>query len=350
MPLNNNFYGVYKFVTVRTAANGGQDNTGKFPYIIKSLNNNDSMPSSAKFFMQGTPLTRVLDIKQVSQTITMNAPILVPEPGRLINDGLTLLRDLVAFQYTNNIPNNFLPLLTKIHINIAADACSVVFDLKSDGDPNNAINVFKINYGTTAQSFVDTTGLNYPSREATNYDFCVDFGGFRYYVEKCDITIDIKNSETNFLGVYPYYPPFNSVPYDGLHSGIWNPTADADIASYTGWQFPFISIGGIEIKASGTALISIDNDTGEITNWNYFDTPTTSTSELIERGRVTLQPTGVMRYEQDNFNLFFTGNSVLQTVIPEPFAINKAVVTQNNASFSDGEMRSSFSVTAYVGI
>jgi hypothetical protein len=350
MPLNNNFYGVYKFVTVRTSPNGGQDNTGKYPYIIKTLNDNNSMPTNAKFYMQGTPLTRVLDIKQVTENITLNAPILVPEQGQTMSDALKLLNDLVAFQYTNNLPNNFLPLLSKIVINIGVDGSSVDFTLLSDGDPNNATNVYKINYGATAQSFIEETGLNYASRDASNYDFCVDFGGFAYFVEKCTITIDIKTSQKNFLGVYPYYPPFNSVPYDGLHGGIWNPTSNADIASYSGWQFPFLSVGGIEITASGTASISIDNETGNIINWKYNDIPTASTNELIQRGNVTLQPTGVLRYVQDNFNIYFTANSVLQTVIPAPFAINKAVITQTNNSFSEGDMKVTFEVHAYVGI
>jgi hypothetical protein len=41
---------------------------------------------------------------------------------------------------------------------------------------------------------------------------------------------------------------------------------------------------------------------------------------------------------------------VLQTVIPAPFAINKAVITQTNNSFSEGDMKVTFEVHAYVGI
>ena len=91
MPLNNNFYGVYKFVTVKTKPIS-TNVVGLNPYIIQSLRVSDTMQTSAKFYMQGTPLTKVLDIGNVAQTITIDAPILVPPPNQPdLADGLQLI-------------------------------------------------------------------------------------------------------------------------------------------------------------------------------------------------------------------------------------------------------------------
>lgn len=338
MPLNNNFYGVYKFATIRTNKDG---TIAKNPYIIKSLTSDDKMDTKATFYMQGTPQTKVLDIGNTSEDITIEAPILVPTEGNSLEDGLALLEDLVALQYTGSIPNNNLPLLSNIVIDINATSSKVNFDLQSDGDPNNTTNVFQINYGTTAQNYITETGLNNYARVAKNYDFCVDFGGFTYYVESCKLTVSVTTDKKNFLGVYNH--PQDEVPIDGLNDGVWVEGS----TSYSGWQFPFIAVGGIEITATGKAVISINNDTGATTNWNYYDTVTSDVNTLIERGNVTLQPTGILRYSTDNFNIVYTNTG--QNVLPGVFAINKGVVTQRNASFSEGVMEADFTVKAYVG-
>ncbi len=348
MPLNNGFYGLYKFVTLLT--NSPTLGIAKNPYVIKSLNSNNTEDVNAKFFMQGTPLTKVLDIGSTKESISVEAPILVPESGYTIMDGLRLLWDMAALQYTNGIPNNYLPLMSKATINIGANDSKISFDLLSDGDPNNTTNIYEINYGATAQGYIQTTGLDRGSRVAKNYDFCVDFGGFKYFVEDCTVSITVKNSEHKFLGVLGKQPPNQTVPYDGLNNGVWSPNTDDELGSYSGWQFPFIAMGGIEINISGTATISINDTTGAITNWQYNDTVTSDVNELISRGNVTLQPTGVFRYEQDNFNIYYTGNNDLSAVLPPAFSVNKAIVKQRNAKFSDDSMKATFEVQAFAGI
>mgnify|MGYP003334237640 CR=1 FL=1 len=339
MPLNNNFYGVYKFATIRTDHSG---TIGKNPYIIKSLTSKNDMPTSAKFFMQGTPQTKILDIGNTSEKISISAPILVPTQGNTLQDGLSLLNDLVALQYTGSIPNNFLPILQSVRIDISASEAKIDLGLESDGDPNNTTNIFEINYGTTAQNYIAETGLDNAARVAKNYDFCVDFGGFTYYVESCNLSVDVKTENKNFLGVYGH--PQDEVPIDGLNDGTWVEGS----TSYSGWQFPFIAIGGIEITATGKAAISIDNLTGATTNWSYNDSVTSDVNTLIARGNVTLQPTGVFRYETNNFNIIY--NTTGQNVLPGSFAINKAVITTRNASFSEGVMYADFTVKAFVGV
>ena len=145
------------------------------------------MSAEAKFFMQGTPQTKVLDIGHTSESISVKAPILVPTEGNSISDGLQLIWDLTALQYTNGIPNNFLPLLESAKISIGVENSNVDLVLKSDGDPNNTVNIFEINYGTTAQNYITTTGLNNYGRVAKNYDFFVDFGGLKYCPESLNV-------------------------------------------------------------------------------------------------------------------------------------------------------------------
>ena len=222
------------------------------------------------------------------------------------------------------------------------DNSDIDFTLKSDGDPNNTLNVYQINYGTTAQSYITTTGLNNASRVAKNYDFFIDFGGFKFFVENATINIDIKNSEHNFLGVYPEN---YIVPTDGLNGGVYQ-----NDASYSGWQFPFIVVGGVTITAKGKASISIDNNTGATVNYTYLTSPAVTYQALLAAANVTLQQTGLVTFAAENFNIFFSGSTNYPGVIPPLFAINRAVVTSRNIQFTEGLMTADFEVKAWMGV
>ncbi len=350
MPINNDFYGVYKFITIKTD-NGV--NTGLNPYVVQSLNVKDAEPTNPKFYIQGTPNTKVLEIRPVAQDLSVNAPILVGPANIAIIDGLYLLHDLFNLQYTNGLPNNSLPLLVNATIKIGADGSSVNFTLKSDGDPNNSVNVYEVNYGATAQSYITATNLDKASRTAMNYDFFVNFGGLKWYVEDCTINIKITASENNFLGVYRgnTVPANYEVPYDDLNDGVWDPSTEAQAASYSGWQFPFISVGGIEITASGKAAISINNVTGVTTNYSQLDTVTSNVDALRLASNVTLQKTGELNYVTPSFQIYYSGgrNAAIQGVIPPALGIQTAIVTQRSSSFSEGKMYADFEVQAYVG-
>lgn len=349
MPLNNNFYGVYKVATIRT--NSPTSGVGKNPYIIESVNVRDTMQTSAKFYMQGTPLTKILDIGHTTEEISATAPILVPESlsqTPYLQDGLQLLNDIVSLQYPSGIaqPSNSLPLLTNATISIGVDNSNIKFTLKSDGDPNNTTNVFQINPGTS--SLVNQIGLANASRVAKNYDFFVNLGGINYFVENATITISIKTEEKNFLGVYKAANPGQVVvPDDGTNNGIWPGGLDS---TYSGWQFPFIVVGGIEIKITGKAAISIDNTTGAAINYNYSSSVTSDVATLRNNSNVTLQPSGLLNAPAQNFNIYFTGSQNYSGVLPTAFAINRAVVNSHTSNFSKDFMEVDFEVQAYVGV
>ena len=109
-------------------------------------------------------------------------------------------------------------------------------------------------------------------------------------------------------------------------------------------------MGGVSIVARGKAVISIDNVTGAITNYNYLSQIVQSdVNALIAAGNVTLQPSGVLRFTTSNFNIFYTGSTTLSGVLPPVFSFNKAVVTTKTSSFNEGVMTADFEVHAYVG-
>lgn len=341
MPVNNNFYGVYKFGTVRT--HNLTLGVNKNPYIISNLGKSDDMSANPEFFMQGTPLNKVLNIEGVTEKFSINAPILVPQAGRTLSDGLLLFHDLVRFQYdTNNIPYERLPILTGASITIG-DQASVSLNLESDGNPNNSLNVYEVTTGATARSYINTTGLNYGGRRANKFDFYVDFGGIKFFVETGTIQVTVNTKKNNFLGVYP---EDYRVPTDSLNNGVYQGDD-----SYSGWQFPFLSLGGVSIVVSGTAAVSIDNNTGAAVNYKYPSALiNSSVNDLLNASNVTLQPSGVFKINVDNFNIFYAGNGALSAVLPTQFGINKTIITANKFKISGDLMTTDFTANVVIGI
>ena len=348
----NEFYGVYKIAKVFTGANGA---TTPSPYIIKSINPNNTMDATAQFYMQGDPRTRVLNIGHTKESITIVAPILVPQEGQSISnvkDGRILLTDKVDNSYTDGFPNSILPVLESANLKIGAKDSSVTLTLLSDGDPNNTTNVYEIS--NSSQSLIDNIGLNYASRVANNWDFAVQLGDLIYYLESAEISIKIATNENNFLGVAAndyWAGNSNSVPYDGTNGGEWTPVTDAQKASYTGWQFPFISVGGITIEVTGSAVLIVDSDNpANNVNYSRAAAVVNSRSELMANANLTLQNPGELTFTQDNFTInqiYKDGSSV--SLIPSAMAVNSAIVKMRSTNFNEGLMNVNFSVMAFVG-
>ena len=66
MPINNNFYGVYKSLQI--------DNR---KVVVTSAKRDRDMDASAVNYIQGTPKARVMNIGGVTETITLESPVLV---------------------------------------------------------------------------------------------------------------------------------------------------------------------------------------------------------------------------------------------------------------------------------
>ena len=71
MPINNDILGIYKSVFITVA--GGTARS----YIVESASRSVTIDASPKVLMQGSPKTRIMDIGGVTETISIQAPILI---------------------------------------------------------------------------------------------------------------------------------------------------------------------------------------------------------------------------------------------------------------------------------
>jgi hypothetical protein len=376
MPLNNDFYGVYKIIKVKTrdASTGNDPSTGSLkPYVIKTFNVKTNMEASPVFFMQGNPLTRVLNIGNISETYTVNSPILVPPSGQSINslyDGRKLLTDLLYLQYGNNsnTPSATLPVISAAKIEITNTESFIDLTLESDGDPNNTLNVY--NFAPGNNTNINLLGIGNGARVARNYDFFVSLGTingqpFEFLIENVSLNIKLELKRSNFLGAYDStqnYSGSGFVPSDGTPTGQ-NPFGNNNgngsypniDVSYSGYQFPFISVGGIEASATGKAAVAIHDDgSGNLSGIN-FTVPSgnqqayTTRSALIAALNVTGQQTGAFSGTTgiQAFKIFLGDPNNNISLIPTQFNFNNGIIKSKNYNFSADVMTFDFEVQAY---
>jgi hypothetical protein len=312
-----------------------------------------------------------LDIGNIDETFSVNSPILVPAAGvdfTDIKDGAQLLKEIAYLQYSQDIlsgayvPNNRLPLLVEADLKIGSQESSISFQLKSDGDPNNTASVYQIDTGYNSD-----LGLDSAARVAKNWDFAVQLGDLNYYVKDLNMNLKIETKSNNFLGSYKYVNDvgLSGVPFDGLNNGEWS-EGEPEIGSYTGWQFPFLSIGGISLTASGSAAVSLANDVnaGPNINFNYInvDSPITTRDEMFTGNggypgffNVDAQQPGEFTYGSGTtfrvYRLQTNGTTVSlgPSLLPEAFdGFNNSIVSMKDIKFSADLLTFNFNVEAFV--
>jgi hypothetical protein len=367
MPLNNNFYGIYKVMWVNTGVNGFYNsNTGIAPYIISSLKDRTTMQADTKFFMQGDPRSRIYDIGNIDQTFEVSAPVLVntsgpSASGASIRDGWLLLKDFLNKVYPNGINTTIsaLPILSKATLNVTSNESSISFTITSDGDPGNTPNVYQINSYQTSnysgQSTAQQLGISSGARVARNYDFVATFGTIHTYIIDMNVNFDIETKKNYFIG-------------DGTSTSVVPP---ADVSNggvfpdgsktYSGWQFPFISVGGIKASATGKAAVSIGSTNSNNVNYNqqnvnlYGQTSSSSfptAASIQAASNVGLQTSGQLTVGANTFILgIFNGFGATSNFMPSQLVFNSAIVDSSNYQFTgDGVMTFDFSVKAvYTG-
>ena len=99
MPINNDILGIYKSVFITVA--GGTARS----YIVESASRSVTIDASPKVLMQGSPKTRIMDIGGVTETISIQAPILI---------GGGANRNIVVYGQ-----NNIVILRTTRHVNFS---------------------------------------------------------------------------------------------------------------------------------------------------------------------------------------------------------------------------------------
>lgn len=350
MPLNNYFYGVYNIASINASG------LGATAYVITSLVPGVTMDAEPEFFMQGTILTKVLNIGHTQETLNVKAPILVSSDLNStlnLKEGRALLNDLVLYKYGSNsnitLGAGFsaLPVLQKASIHIGENESYIDFTLLSDGNPDNSTNVYTLQKGTN--NLLNVVGLGVTAaRVAKNWDFFVNLGGMNCFVQEATVDIELQTNNFNFLGSAGQGWQYTDVPYDGTHGGVWNPTTPEEIASYSGWQFPFIAVGGAKITASGKAAIALYNDNTSV-NFGVSTTIAYDRASLLQRGNVTLQDTGMLSFGTGSFQFYMSvGSGTTTNVLPPAFTLNNALITQKTANFTPEFMTVDFHVIAFI--
>ena len=167
MPINNNLFGVFKSFKL-----------GGIKVVATNMSRNRNMAASPVNYVQGTPKARVLDIGQVSETLTINAPL-------FIGTGSTVDGRYIANKKIEEIlspTTATLPLLTSATFTIGAEQSSVSLNLESDGDPNN-LTAFEI-LNSEVEELNPALG---PTRLAKFYDFRVQIGSRKYFMRNANI-------------------------------------------------------------------------------------------------------------------------------------------------------------------
>jgi hypothetical protein len=228
MPVRNELFGVYKILKINNNI-----------ILAESANHNRNMAVEAKTFIQGTAETRIMHIGKLGEEFTVEAPILIGGGSAL--DGRTLMCDKISESIQRT--GATLPILTKANIKVNADqGCSISIGLKSDGNKANSA-VFEVLDESAPPELDPTTAI--PTRIATNYDFAVRFGPYKYLIQDFSADVTIETTDAVFLG--------------GINrSGDAAPTAiEQEAMDVWGKQYPFIGVSGIKVSGGGTAAVII---------------------------------------------------------------------------------------------
>jgi hypothetical protein len=236
MPLRNSMFGIFKMVQINE---GTPEAPSWANYLTSTANTKTDMSADAQSYIQGTAETRILDIGNLDQTISIEAPILVG--GAAAIDGRRLLVDRIVAAADKT--STSLPMLSSATVSVTADAgATVSLKLKSDGI--TGINAaFRVVDPVAAPTELDPT--TNPSRTARNYDFQAKFGGFTTFVREMRLEISVETEKTQFL-----------IPFD--KTGL-----SAIDSTYMGTQYPYLGVAGIKITGTGSAAAEIIGTAGE---------------------------------------------------------------------------------------
>lgn len=270
MPTGNDFISTYKKLYI----NGRQ-------YLAESFSRDKGMAVSDMKLIQGTALTQILDIGGVTESITVTAPLLVG--GGSAYDGRTLITDKI-----NEVLNETfaIPLLESASISISKDKCSANIKLISDGKP--APSVFRIGGAQQDGDALSDTYVD-PTRMAKWYDFGVQVGKYKLYIESINVNITVASEPMYFM-----------------FSPEVNPNGQ-DLANNYGTQFPWIAVKSVSIQGGGKAAVKMS----QINSDNYFDYYVNDTTDeainvnlsSTEGSELSLQSPGRVNAENGNFML-----------------------------------------------
>ena len=355
MPLNNNFFGVYKSFKLGTKT-----------LVASDVNRNRSMSVSPQNYVQGTPKARVMDIGGVSETLSITAPIFIG--GGSAVDGRSLCEQKIKEILGLDNQTAQLPILSSATFNIGADQTNISLQMESDGDPNNTT-AFSISSDEVTE--LDPVSASSPTRLAKFYDIRVQIGTRKYFITSANITLTAQNEKMYFFipgdwgdyrgwgtknEEYPYGED-GTTPGTGIGSSTLNiaRTGYTSISFQPGTQFPFLGVAGIQIKGSGSAAVLMEdlNDDGDFLDANESINLnlTPGTTDM------TLQDPGYSRSDDANFKIeiydpvwkasVLSGGVGWSSLIPS-LNLSKSVVHSSNFKLSSGLLTVDFDFSCWI--
>lgn len=346
MPINNNLFGVFK--SFKLSGNR---------VVASSVSRNRSMDANPVNFVQGTPKARVMDIKGVSESISISAPLLVGAGSSV--DGRFVANKKIEEILSPNTAK--LPLLQSAQFSVSADSSNVELTLESDGDPNN-VEAFEIRSDEVPELNPDLG----PTRLAKFYDFRVQIGQRKYFIISASINVSATIDKQYFFipGDWNDYRGWGNpnlvadpitVPGVGSTNLTIERTGGSGITFQPGTQFGFLGISSLQISGNGQAAVLMEdlNSDGDFTDTDE------SINLSLKSGTsdMTLQDPGISRYENANFKIEIFDPAWLAAYGPglgwtsflsPSIDVSKSVVTTSNFSLTPGLLTVNFDFKCWV--
>ena len=337
MPINNDILGIYKAVFVRTSSGGAG-----YSYIVESASRSITIDASPKTMIIGSPKTRIMDIGGASESISIQAPILIGGGSRW--DGRQLAGDKI-----NEILNPTtasLPVLKSAEFSINEGGGSVSLTLEGDGDTGIGTSSFWVVQSNAPHPSLDPTGtgIGYSTSGATRvarfYDFRAQIGNRIYFIQEASISVNVETSKAYFINPYNFVNPNSGYSLGGgggtnLPSGL----SGNGISYKYGTPFPHIGINAITVAGKGKGAVVVgstyaDENLAGITTQSAGKTILASQSSTS----FALEVAGY-----DDQNVFGW-----QNLIPSGIGLSKAIINATNFQVSTGILTVDFDFMCYV--
>jgi hypothetical protein len=339
MPINNDILGIYKSVFITVA--GGTARS----YIVESASRSITIDASPKVLMQGSPKTRIMDVGGVTETISIQAPILIG--GGASADGRS-----IATQKINEIldpTSATLPILKSASYSINEGGGSVSITLEGDGDVGTGTSAFYVVNSNTPHPSLNpvgtcgsgTTAFG-PTRVARFYDFRAQIGDRKFFIQEASVEVSVETQKTYFINPYDFADPDGGYKLTG-NGGTSLPSVfgGSGISYKYGTQFPHIGVNGLTIAGKGKGAVVVGST---------YASETTAGVTTQSAGRTVLASAGSVTFaleiaEQTGFNM--SAAPVWSNLIPG-IGLSKAMINATNFSVSTGILTVDFDFICYV--
>ena len=339
MPINNDILGIYKSVFITVA--GGTARS----YIVESASRSVTIDASPKVLMQGSPKTRIMDIGGVTETISIQAPILIG--GGAAADGRA-----IATQKISEIldpTSATLPILKSASFSINEGGGSVSITLESDGDSGVGTSAFYVVNSNTPHPTLNPTGIGGsgtnsfgPTRVARFYDFRAQIGERKYFIQEANVDVNVETQKTYFINPYDFADPGIGYGLAGGAGTILPSVLSGNGISYKyGTQFPHIGVNGLTISGKGKGAVVVGST---------YASETTAGVTTQSAGRTVLASSGDVTFalevaQQTGFNM--SASPSWGSLIPG-IGLSKAIINATNFSVSTGILTVDFDFMCYV--